>query len=158
MYSSALADLSRSLIFPEDNLQGDSELIKRTHICRDPREPPKTIILSSITQEECPAMGGGPWVVTMQFHLMQRDGGSQEVSASASGLLCLRRKTGSRHPSNMTILSPSAEKLLDNKCRLAQGTYAFSTDLLKFYSLSPPVGEAQTRSGEKRMAGTAPRP
>lgn len=22
-----------------------------------------------MTQEECPAMGGGPWVVTMQFHL-----------------------------------------------------------------------------------------
>lgn len=103
-------------------------------------------------------MGGGPWVVTMQFHLMQRDGGSQEVSASASGLLCLRQKIGSGHPSHMTILSPSVEKLLDNKCRMAQGTYAFSTDLLKFYSLSPPMGKAQTRSGEKRMAGTAPRP
>lgn len=41
----------------------------QTYICRDPSEPPKTIILSSMTQEECPAMGGGPWVVTMQFHL-----------------------------------------------------------------------------------------
>lgn len=98
-------------------------------------------------------MGGGPWVVTMQFHLMQRDGGSQEVSASASGLLCLRRKTGSRHPSNMTILSPSVEKLLDDKCRMAQGPYAFSTDLLKFYSLSTPMGKAQTWSGETRREG-----
>lgn len=47
----------------------------QTYICRDPSEPPKTIILSSMTQEECPAMGGGPWVVTMQFHLGEEGGG-----------------------------------------------------------------------------------
>lgn len=52
----------------------------QTYICRDPSEPPKTIILSSMTQEECPAMGGGPWVVTMQFHL-----GEQGEGDSAQG-------------------------------------------------------------------------
>lgn len=51
--------------------------IRNTYICRDPKEPPKTIILSPITQEEWPAMGGGPWVVTMQFHLMEAEGRSK---------------------------------------------------------------------------------
>lgn len=46
----------------------------QTYICRDPREPPKTIILSLMTQEECPAMGGGPCVVMMQFHLGREAG------------------------------------------------------------------------------------
>lgn len=55
-------------------------LSPQTYICRDPSEPPKTIILSSMTQEECPAMGGGPWVVTMQFHL-----GEQGEGDSAQG-------------------------------------------------------------------------
>lgn len=37
-------------------------------IWRAPREPPNTIMLLLMTEEEWPAMGGGPWVVTMQFH------------------------------------------------------------------------------------------
>lgn len=45
-----------------------------TYICRAPREPPNTTMVLPITEDEWPAMGGGPWVVTMQFHLRERKG------------------------------------------------------------------------------------
>ena len=40
-----------------------------TYIWRAPRDPPNTTMVLPMTEEEWPAMGGGPWVVTMQFHL-----------------------------------------------------------------------------------------
>lgn len=43
---------------------------KQTYICRAPNEPPNTTMVLPITEEECPAIGGGPCVVTMQFHLV----------------------------------------------------------------------------------------
>lgn len=78
-----LVHFSDQSVIPRSTyLQDDRQQAKYTYICRDPKEPPKTIILSSITQEEWPAMGGGPWVVTMQFHLIQ----SQE-EAEKSGTI-----------------------------------------------------------------------
>lgn len=66
-----------------------------TYICRDPREPPKTIIRSWITQEEWPAMGGGPWVVTTQFHLEEEEekGCAQQAgNVRACPALCSAKK------------------------------------------------------------------
>lgn len=40
-----------------------------TYIWRAPSDPPNTTMVLPMTEEEWPAMGGGPWVVTMQFHL-----------------------------------------------------------------------------------------
>lgn len=37
-------------------------------ICRAPSDPPNTTMVFPITEEEWPAIGGGPCVVTIQFH------------------------------------------------------------------------------------------
>lgn len=43
--------------------------IRPSYICRAPKDPPNTTMVFPMTEEEWPAMGGGPCVVTMQFHL-----------------------------------------------------------------------------------------
>lgn len=46
--------------------------VKLSYIWRAPSDPPKTTMVFPMTEEEWPAIGGGPCVVTIQFHLTQQ--------------------------------------------------------------------------------------
>lgn len=70
------------------NRKIDGSEDRHPYICLAPSDPPNTTMVFPITEEEWPAMGGGPCVVTIQFHLGEKtDTKSERNTALSCSLL-----------------------------------------------------------------------